>query len=87
MVKPYHQTGEDNFPSRNNSQNPQDILAFEDLPVLVKKIIKARKIRINWNDHGQYLVRFKKLTSDKAKWLNKREYQMVTFTLRDSEPL
>ncbi|MBW0466362.1 hypothetical protein O181_006077 [Austropuccinia psidii MF-1] len=42
---------------------------MEDSPGPVKKIIKARKIRLNGRDQRQYLVRFKNQAADKDKWL------------------
>ncbi|MBW0498887.1 hypothetical protein O181_038602 [Austropuccinia psidii MF-1] len=69
LVKPYYQTREDRFPSRNKSHNPQDIMEIEDSPVPVNKILKARKIRINGKDHRQYLVICKNQTDNKDKWL------------------
>ncbi|MBW0487272.1 hypothetical protein O181_026987 [Austropuccinia psidii MF-1] len=42
---------------------------MEGLPGPVKKIIQARKIRLNGKDQRQYLVRFKKQTAYKDKWL------------------
>ncbi|MBW0544211.1 hypothetical protein O181_083926 [Austropuccinia psidii MF-1] len=65
LVKPYFQTGEDNLPSRNKTYTPQDIVEVEDSFGSVKKIIKARKIRLNSKDQRQYLVRFKNQTADK----------------------
>ncbi|MBW0474459.1 hypothetical protein O181_014174 [Austropuccinia psidii MF-1] len=47
LVKPYHQTEEDKFPSINKRHNPQDKVEVENSPGPVKKIIKARKIRLN----------------------------------------
>ncbi|MBW0567380.1 hypothetical protein O181_107095 [Austropuccinia psidii MF-1] len=44
------------------------VMEVEDSPGPVKKIIKARKIRLNGNDQRQYLVRFKNQTADKDKW-------------------
>ncbi|MBW0508841.1 hypothetical protein O181_048556 [Austropuccinia psidii MF-1] len=69
LVKPYFQTVEDKLPSRNKTYTPQDIVEVEDSPGPVKKIIKARKIRLNGKDQRQYLVRFKNQTADKKKWL------------------
>ncbi|MBW0552449.1 hypothetical protein O181_092164 [Austropuccinia psidii MF-1] len=43
LVKPYHQTGEVKFPSRNKSHTPQYIVEVEDSPGPVKRILKARK--------------------------------------------
>ncbi|MBW0507783.1 hypothetical protein O181_047498 [Austropuccinia psidii MF-1] len=40
-----------------------------DSPGPVKKIIKARKIRLNGKAQRQYLVRFKNQTAEKYKWL------------------
>ncbi|MBW0475862.1 hypothetical protein O181_015577 [Austropuccinia psidii MF-1] len=50
LVKTYFQTGEDRFPSRNKNHTPQDIVEVEEFPGPVKKIIKARKIRLNGKD-------------------------------------
>ncbi|MBW0503554.1 hypothetical protein O181_043269 [Austropuccinia psidii MF-1] len=69
LVKPYFQTGEDKFPSRNKNYTPKDIVGVEDSPGPVQKIINARKIRLNGKDQRQYLVRFKNQTADKDKWL------------------
>ncbi|MBW0545529.1 hypothetical protein O181_085244 [Austropuccinia psidii MF-1] len=69
FVKPCHQTGLDNFPSRNNSQNPLDMEEVENSPGQVKNIIKARKLRLNGKDHRNYLVRLKNQTFDQDKWL------------------
>ncbi|MBW0488244.1 hypothetical protein O181_027959 [Austropuccinia psidii MF-1] len=51
FIKPYHQTGEDKFLFRNNNHSPQDILELKESPGPVKKIIKARKIRLNGKGH------------------------------------
>ncbi|MBW0483474.1 hypothetical protein O181_023189 [Austropuccinia psidii MF-1] len=69
LVKPYFQKGEDKFPSRKKTTTPPDIVQVKDSPGPVKKIIKARKIRLNCKDQRQYLVRFKNKTADKDKWL------------------
>ncbi|MBW0593101.1 hypothetical protein O181_132816 [Austropuccinia psidii MF-1] len=69
LVKPYHQTGEDKLPSRNKGHTPQKIMEVEDPPGPVKKMIKARMIRLNGKDHRQYLVRLKNQTPYKEKWL------------------
>ncbi|MBW0483279.1 hypothetical protein O181_022994 [Austropuccinia psidii MF-1] len=69
LFKPYHQTGENKFPSRIKSHTPQQIVEVEDSPEPVKKIMKARKIRLNEKDHRPYLVRFKHQTADNDKWL------------------
>ncbi|MBW0542264.1 hypothetical protein O181_081979 [Austropuccinia psidii MF-1] len=69
LVKPYFQTEEDKFPSRKKSLTPPEIVEFEDSPGPVKKIIKARKIRLNRKDQRRYLARFKSQTADKDKWL------------------
>ncbi|MBW0473480.1 hypothetical protein O181_013195 [Austropuccinia psidii MF-1] len=63
------ETEEDKFPSRKKSPTPQEIVEVEDSPVPVKKIIKARQIRLSGKDQRQYLVRFKNLTADNDKWL------------------
>ncbi|MBW0565532.1 hypothetical protein O181_105247 [Austropuccinia psidii MF-1] len=69
LVKPLFQTEEDIFPSRKRKTTPPDIVEEEDSPGPVKKIIKAREIRLNGKDQRQYLVRFKNQTADKEKWL------------------
>ncbi|MBW0575744.1 hypothetical protein O181_115459, partial [Austropuccinia psidii MF-1] len=47
LVKPYFQKEEDKFPSRKKNPTPPEIVEVEDSPGPVKKIIKARKIRLN----------------------------------------
>ncbi|MBW0558791.1 hypothetical protein O181_098506 [Austropuccinia psidii MF-1] len=69
LVKPYFQTEEEKLPSRRRNPTPPEIVELEDYPGLVSKIIRARKIRLNWKDQRQYLVRFKNPTADKDKWL------------------
>ncbi|MBW0560938.1 hypothetical protein O181_100653 [Austropuccinia psidii MF-1] len=51
LVKPYHQTGEDRFPSRSKKSTPQAIVEAVDFPGSVKKIIKARNMRLNGTYH------------------------------------
>ncbi|MBW0490080.1 hypothetical protein O181_029795 [Austropuccinia psidii MF-1] len=68
-VKPYIQTEEEKLPSRKKNPTPPKILKVEDSPGPVKKIIKARKIRLNGKDERRYIVRFKNQTADKDKWL------------------
>ncbi|MBW0510725.1 hypothetical protein O181_050440 [Austropuccinia psidii MF-1] len=55
------------FPEENPT--PPEIVEVEDSPGTVKKIIRARKIRLSGRDHRQYLVRFKNQTADKETWL------------------
>ncbi|MBW0491080.1 hypothetical protein O181_030795 [Austropuccinia psidii MF-1] len=50
LVKLYFQTGRDRFPSRKKTTTLQDIVKVEDSPFPVKKIIKARKIRLDGKD-------------------------------------
>ncbi|MBW0559595.1 hypothetical protein O181_099310 [Austropuccinia psidii MF-1] len=69
LVKPSFQTEEDEFPSRKKNPTPQEIVEVKDSLGPVKKIIRARKIRLDGRDHRQYLVRFKNQTADKDKWL------------------
>ncbi|MBW0485227.1 hypothetical protein O181_024942 [Austropuccinia psidii MF-1] len=68
LVKPYFQT-EDKFPSRGKNTTPPEIVEVEYSPEQVKKIIKARNIRLDDKDQRQYLVGFKNQTADKDKWL------------------
>ncbi|MBW0477305.1 hypothetical protein O181_017020 [Austropuccinia psidii MF-1] len=69
LVKPYFQTEEDKFPCRKNNPTPLEIVEAEGSPGPVKKIIEARKIRLNGTDQRQYLVIFKNQTADTDKWL------------------
>ncbi|MBW0584103.1 hypothetical protein O181_123818 [Austropuccinia psidii MF-1] len=69
LVKPYLQTKEDKFHSRKKNFTPPEIVEVEDSPGPVKKIIKARKIRLNGKDQRQYLVQLKNQTAEKDKWL------------------
>ncbi|MBW0503777.1 hypothetical protein O181_043492 [Austropuccinia psidii MF-1] len=50
LVKQYFQTGEDKFPCRKQDTTPPNMVEVEDSPGPVKKIIKARKIRLNGKD-------------------------------------
>ncbi|MBW0508850.1 hypothetical protein O181_048565 [Austropuccinia psidii MF-1] len=50
LVKPYFQTGDDRLPSRKKTYTLQDIVEMESSPGPAKKIIKARKIRLNGKD-------------------------------------
>ncbi|MBW0498421.1 hypothetical protein O181_038136 [Austropuccinia psidii MF-1] len=68
LVKQYFQTEEDKLHSRKNSPKPPEIVEVEDFPGLLKKIIKARKIRLSGKDQRQYLVRFKNQTAYKDTW-------------------
>ncbi|MBW0543337.1 hypothetical protein O181_083052 [Austropuccinia psidii MF-1] len=69
LVKPYHKTSEDTFPSRSKIHTPQDIVKVVDSPSPLNKIIKPRKIRFNGKEHRQYLIIFKNQTADKYKLL------------------
>ncbi|MBW0491445.1 hypothetical protein O181_031160 [Austropuccinia psidii MF-1] len=69
LVKLYFQTEEDKLPSGKRNPTPPEIVEVEDSPGPVSKIIKAREIRLNGKDQGQYLVRFETQTADKDKWL------------------
>ncbi|MBW0495409.1 hypothetical protein O181_035124 [Austropuccinia psidii MF-1] len=60
---------EDKFPSRKKNPTPPGIVEVEDSPVPVKKIIKARKIRLNGKDQRKYLFRFENQTADRDKLL------------------
>ncbi|MBW0485766.1 hypothetical protein O181_025481 [Austropuccinia psidii MF-1] len=82
LVKAYQQTGGDRFPSRNNSHTSQDIVEVEDFPGPLKKIIKARKIRLDGKYHRQYLAIFKKQTPDKKKCLEENAIPDVKLHLR-----
>ncbi|MBW0563030.1 hypothetical protein O181_102745 [Austropuccinia psidii MF-1] len=73
LVKPYFQTEEDKCPSRKRNRTPPEIVEMENSPGLVKKIIRARKIRDNtWSDSKtKHLI--------KTNGLQKMPYQMGTF--------
>ncbi|MBW0542672.1 hypothetical protein O181_082387, partial [Austropuccinia psidii MF-1] len=62
-------TEEDKFPSRKKNPTQPEIVEVEDSPGPVKKVIKARNIRLNGKDQREYLVRFKNQKADKDKWL------------------
>ncbi|MBW0485407.1 hypothetical protein O181_025122 [Austropuccinia psidii MF-1] len=69
LVKPYFQTGDNKFPCRKNTSTPPEIVEIEDSPGPLKNIIKSMKIKLNGKGQRKYLVRFKKQTADKDKWL------------------
>ncbi|MBW0468313.1 hypothetical protein O181_008028 [Austropuccinia psidii MF-1] len=69
LVNPYFQAGDDKFHSRRNNLTPSEIVKGEDSPGPLKKIIKARKIRLDGKDKRQYVFIFKNQTEDKNKWL------------------
>ncbi|MBW0460636.1 hypothetical protein O181_000351 [Austropuccinia psidii MF-1] len=71
LVKQYFQTEEDKFASRKKNPTPPERVEVEDSTGPVKKITKARKIRLNGKDQRQYLVRFKNQSADNDKWLAK----------------
>ncbi|MBW0467665.1 hypothetical protein O181_007380 [Austropuccinia psidii MF-1] len=80
LIKTYQQAGEDKFNSRIKAHITQDMVGVEESPGAVRKILKARKIRLNGNDHMQYLVIFKNQKSNKGKWLAEDPIQESTFT-------
>ncbi|MBW0475148.1 hypothetical protein O181_014863 [Austropuccinia psidii MF-1] len=82
LVKPYFQTEEDKFPSCKKKPTAPEIVEVEVSPGPVKKIIKARKIRLNGKDQGQYLVRFQNQTADKDKWLAEEAIPDVNLHLK-----
>ncbi|MBW0479899.1 hypothetical protein O181_019614 [Austropuccinia psidii MF-1] len=69
LVKPYFQTEDNEFPSRKKSLTPPEIVEVDDSPGPLKKIIKARKIRLHGKYQREYSIRFKNQTADKDKWL------------------
>ncbi|MBW0497482.1 hypothetical protein O181_037197 [Austropuccinia psidii MF-1] len=73
LVKHHYQTAEYKFPSRGKNKIPKGIVKVEDSPGSVKKIIKPRKSRLSGKDNRKYLVRLKKQTDDKDKWLEEDE--------------
>ncbi|MBW0528821.1 hypothetical protein O181_068536 [Austropuccinia psidii MF-1] len=54
LVKPYFKMEEDKFPSRKMNPTPPEIVEVEDSPGPVKKIMKARNIRLGGKDQRQY---------------------------------
>ncbi|MBW0497317.1 hypothetical protein O181_037032 [Austropuccinia psidii MF-1] len=79
LVKPYFQKEEDKFPSRKRNPTGPGIVEVEYFPGLVKKIIKARKIRLNGKDHRKYLARFKPTQQTNTNGWQRRPYQVETF--------
>ncbi|MBW0490489.1 hypothetical protein O181_030204 [Austropuccinia psidii MF-1] len=69
LVKPYFQTEDNKIPPRKKNPTRPEIVEVKDSPGAVKKIIKARKIRLNGKYQRQYLVSFKNQTADKYKLL------------------
>ncbi|MBW0555851.1 hypothetical protein O181_095566 [Austropuccinia psidii MF-1] len=84
LGKPYFQTEEDKFPSRKKFPTPSEIVEVEDSPGSVRKISKARKIRLNGKDQRQYLVRLKTQTADKDKWFSEDAIPDGELHLRNS---
>ncbi|MBW0520626.1 hypothetical protein O181_060341 [Austropuccinia psidii MF-1] len=82
LVKPYFHTEEDKFLSRKENPTPPEIVEVEDSTGPVKKIIKARNIRLDGKDQRQYLVRFKNQIADKDKWLAEDAIQDGNLHLR-----
>ncbi|MBW0585063.1 hypothetical protein O181_124778 [Austropuccinia psidii MF-1] len=82
LVKPYFQTEEETFPCRKKNPTPPEIVEVVASPGPVKRVIKARKIRLNGKDQTQYLVRFKNQTADKDKWLEEDTIQDGNLHLR-----
>ncbi|MBW0569364.1 hypothetical protein O181_109079 [Austropuccinia psidii MF-1] len=60
---------EGKIPLQEEEPPPSEIVDMEDSPGAGKKILKARKIRLNGKDQIRYLVRFKNQTADKDKCL------------------
>ncbi|MBW0507185.1 hypothetical protein O181_046900 [Austropuccinia psidii MF-1] len=69
VIKLYFKTQDGKFPSRKRNPTPPYIVEVEGSPGTVRRIIKARKMRLNGKDQRQYLVRFKSQTADKDKLL------------------
>ncbi|MBW0559230.1 hypothetical protein O181_098945 [Austropuccinia psidii MF-1] len=67
LVEPYFQTEKDKFPCRKKNPTLPKIVEVEYSPGPLKKIIKARNIRLNGKYQRQYLVIFKSQTADKDK--------------------
>ncbi|MBW0580405.1 hypothetical protein O181_120120 [Austropuccinia psidii MF-1] len=55
-------------PLRKKTTTPPEIVEVEDSPGPVKKIIKARNIRLDSKGQRQYLVRLKNQTADNNQW-------------------
>ncbi|MBW0534247.1 hypothetical protein O181_073962 [Austropuccinia psidii MF-1] len=84
IIKPIGKNaeGENKFPSRKKTTTPPDIVDVEYSPGPLKKIIKARKIRLNGKDKRRYLVRFENQTGDKDKWLAEDAIQDGNLNIR-----
>ncbi|MBW0483400.1 hypothetical protein O181_023115 [Austropuccinia psidii MF-1] len=61
--------GRTGSPAEKKKTTPPDIVEVKDSHGPGKKIIKARKIRLNGKDQRQYLVKFKSQKTGKDKWL------------------
>ncbi|MBW0545446.1 hypothetical protein O181_085161 [Austropuccinia psidii MF-1] len=66
------------------SRTPQNIVEVEASPGPVKKIMKARKLRLNGKAQSHHLVRFKNQTADKDQWLAEDAIPDVDIHLKDS---
>ncbi|MBW0478260.1 hypothetical protein O181_017975 [Austropuccinia psidii MF-1] len=53
LVKPYFQKEEDKLPSRKKNPTPPEIVELEYSPGPVKRIMRARRIRLNGRDQRQ----------------------------------
>ncbi|MBW0529374.1 hypothetical protein O181_069089 [Austropuccinia psidii MF-1] len=79
LVNTYFQTEEDKLPSRKKNPTPEEMVEVEDSPGPVKKIIQARKIRLNGKDQREYLVRFKNQKQVQTNGWQKMPHKMGAF--------
>ncbi|MBW0480858.1 hypothetical protein O181_020573 [Austropuccinia psidii MF-1] len=79
MVKPYFQTDEDKLPSRKKNPTLPGIVEVEHSPGPVKKILKARKIRLNSKPRDNTWSDLNPRQKTKTNGWKKRPYQMETF--------
>ncbi|MBW0560573.1 hypothetical protein O181_100288 [Austropuccinia psidii MF-1] len=79
LVKPYFQKEEDKFPFRKKNTTLPRIVEVEESPGPVKKIIKARKIRLNGKNKGITWSDLKTRQQIKSNGWQRMPFQMGSF--------
>ncbi|MBW0481086.1 hypothetical protein O181_020801 [Austropuccinia psidii MF-1] len=72
LVEPYYPIDDDKVPNSKKIVTHEKLVEEDHSPVPVKKIIKARKVRIIRKDNRQYLIRFKNEPAEKDKWVSEK---------------
>ncbi|MBW0526999.1 hypothetical protein O181_066714 [Austropuccinia psidii MF-1] len=73
LVKPYYQKDYEKFPNRKQIVTHEKMVEEDDSPGPVKKIIKARKIRINGKGNRKYLFRINNQPENKDRRLSEKD--------------